>query len=149
MSDAYGNSILFTYTDVEGKKLLQTITDAIGNTIQFSYQQDRIVVQQGEKAYTYVKSTLEGVEVLSQVWDPQGRSTSYIYESKSATYNLCSRCGSPQNPYALITAVVYPTGARTVYGYEVVTREISKTATNQVYRVISGKIATVRRAAMR
>ncbi|EFM08672.1 YD repeat protein [Paenibacillus curdlanolyticus YK9] len=140
ISDAYNNKITFSYVmDGYYGSVLSAITDSIGNTINIVYNTTSVVLTSGSRSVTYYKTYQNGKELLSQVVDELGRTTTYDYSIKNAQFNLLGTTPSMNNPYALITGVTYPTGAKSVYTYEdsPVTRYIQDNAVNQVYRVKS------------
>jgi RHS repeat-associated protein len=140
ISDSYNNKITFVYTvDLTYGSVLSSITDAIGNEINITYSSSSVVVTKGSQIVTYNKTTKNGKELLSQVVDPLGRVTTYDYNLQDALFNLYGTTPTNTNPYALLTGVTYPTGAKSIYAYESipVTRYIGENAVNQVFRAKS------------
>lgn len=145
ISDAYQNSIQFIYEQNANynRKLLSQVKDAIGNTIRITYASDQVTITQGNKTIVYKKQTQDGVELLDSVTDALGRKTTYSYKLAAAKFNLMTSYPERaiSNPYALISSVVYPTGAKSIYEYEgaPVTRMTGEESMNQAYRLISRK----------
>lgn len=142
ISDAYDNKIEFKYsTQGAYTDVLTDIVDAIGNTIHITYTSSQVVMTLGSKTVTYIKVMDSGKELLSQVWDPLNRATTYDYRIDPAKYNLQGTTPSVDNPYALIEGVTYPTGAKSVYTYDTspITRYLETNMVNQVYRVTERK----------
>ncbi|WP_223067787.1 RHS repeat-associated core domain-containing protein [Paenibacillus caui] len=145
ISDAYNNSIQFSYEQNEayGRKLLSQVKDAIGNTINITYSSTKVTVTQGDKTVVYDKHTQDGVELLDSVTDELGRKTTFSYKLAAAKFNLMASYPERaiSNPYALITSVVHPTGAKTLYEYDEtpVSRYIGADSVDQAYRILSRK----------
>lgn len=142
ISDAYANTIQFHYSALqEYGKVLTGIYDSLGNSLIISYTPSQVTVQKGDETVTYIKTKKNGVELLSQVWDPIGRATTYDYALSPAKFNLLGSTPQMENPYALLLGVMHPTGVKTEYEYETspVTRYIAADAVNQVYRIKSRK----------
>lgn len=140
IADAWGNYINFTYTSVPTYgTVLTTITDAIGNSINISYSATSVVLTKGSQTVTYYKTTQNGKELLSQVVDPIGRVITYDYNLQDAQFNLLGTTPNTSNPYALLTGVTHPTGAKSVYSYQPTptVRYIGASAVNQVFKVLS------------
>lgn len=140
--DSYGNTISFGYTNVSPYGVVLTsVTDAANNSINIQYSPTQVVLSLGDKTVTYAKTTVNGKEMLGQVTDPMGRVTTYQYEVKAAKFNLLGSSPTYNNPYALLTGVVHPTGVKSAYTYEVnpVTRYIGSNQVNQVYRMAERK----------
>ncbi|CAM3317572.1 type IV secretion protein Rhs [Paenibacillus taichungensis] len=145
LSDSRNNDIQFFYefnTIYQGK-LLTSVKDALGNTIQIAYMPSAVTITQGDRTVTYNKQIKNGVELLDSVIDPLGRKTTYAYKLADAKFNLLGF--SPEravaNPYALLTGVQHTTGAKTVYEYEnsPVRRYIGADSLNEAYRVLTRK----------
>ncbi|MEW9702169.1 hypothetical protein ABRS97_23835, partial [Paenibacillus sp. SI92] len=139
--DTYNNTVKFNYTtDPVYGTVLSSITDAIENTINITYSTSKVVLTKGTQTVTYQKTTVNGKEMLSQVVDPIGRTTTYDYYMKDAFFNLLVGTSAPKsNPYALLIGVTHPTGSKTVYTYEdaATVRYTGEHATNQVFRALS------------
>ncbi|MFF2890595.1 RHS repeat-associated core domain-containing protein [Paenibacillus sp. NPDC057967] len=135
ISDSYNNTIKFEYS---GWKLI-SITDAIGNKINITYGEGTVVLSTGTKTVTYTLVKTNGKDLLQKVTDPIGREIGYEYSVKEAKFSLVHTTPSVSNPYALLTGITYPTGAKSVIEYESTptTRYIGKTMVNQVYRAKS------------
>ncbi|MBP1992920.1 RHS repeat-associated core domain-containing protein [Paenibacillus eucommiae] len=142
ISDAYNNTINFGYTVVQPYgSVLTSITDAIGNTINITYTDTSVVLTKGIQTVTYLKTMRQGKELLTQVIDPIGRTTTYDYDIKDAKFNALGTTPETSNPYVLLTGVTHPTGAKSIYTYEdtAITRYIGTNSVNQVYRVKARK----------
>jgi RHS repeat-associated protein len=142
ISDLYGNKIQFAYTSVSPYgNVLSSITDAAGNKINIQYSTTQVTLTKGSQTIVYKKVTQNGKELLSQVVDPAGRVTTYDYAIKNANFNLLGTTPTTNNPYALLTGITHPTGAKSVYDYETlpVTRYIGNNMVDQVYRMASRK----------
>ncbi|MEO3944981.1 RHS repeat-associated core domain-containing protein [Gorillibacterium sp. CAU 1737] len=142
ISDAYGNAIRFLYTNVSPYGLVLTsVQDDIGNAITIAYSAGKVTLTQGNKTVVYTKTAVNGKEMLASVTDPAGRLTTFDYNIKEAQFNLVGTVPDTSNPYALLTGITFPTGARTEYTYEPtpVTRSISSGMVNQAYRLQSRK----------
>ncbi|MFX3646855.1 MAG: polymorphic toxin-type HINT domain-containing protein [Paenibacillus sp.] len=145
LSDSRNNDIQFFYefNTAYQSKLLTSVKDALGNTIQITYTPSAVTITQGERIVTYNKQLKNGVELLDSVIDPLGRKTTYAYKLADAKFNLLGF--SPEraisNPYALLTGVQHTTGAKTVYEYEnsPVRRYIGADSLNEAYRVLTRK----------
>ncbi|MCM3626747.1 hypothetical protein M3194_05145 [Paenibacillus glycanilyticus] len=89
----------------------------------------------------YKKTIQNGKELLTQVIDPMNRKTTYDYSISTAKFDLLSTTPTTQNPFALITGVTYPTGAKTVFEYETTPfkRYTSASSVNEVYRIATRK----------
>lgn len=142
ISDAYNNTIQFTYTYVDPYgTVLSAITDALGNTIQIAYSRTGVTLTQGDRTVTYTKTQapvqdLENrKELLSQVTDAMGRTTSYVYETQNAAFDVVGGGYPKDNPVALLKQVYYPTKARTDYTYESISRTLGYRAFETAFRV--------------
>ncbi|MDQ8734836.1 S8 family serine peptidase [Paenibacillus sp. LHD-38] len=138
ISDAYKNHTQFKYADVSPYgKVLTEISDAIGNKIVIAYTSTQVMLTMGDRQVIYKKTTQNNKELLTQVIDPLQRTTTYDYHVASAKFNLLGSDPYTTNPYALLTGVTHPTGAKTVYEYEgsPVKRYTSTNSVNEVYRV--------------
>ncbi|GKS09278.1 hypothetical protein YDYSY3_02780 [Paenibacillus chitinolyticus] len=142
IKDLYGNKIEFRYAEHSSLgKVLNSVTDSIGNVIQIEYNEQSIVLTKGKEIVTYHKKTEQNFSLLSKVVDQAGRVTAYDYHLKTARFNLVGPTGGGFNPYALLTGISHPTGAKTLYAYEdsPVTRYTSEMSINEVYRVKNRK----------
>ncbi|WP_218154823.1 RHS repeat-associated core domain-containing protein [Paenibacillus sp. UNC496MF] len=138
ISDAYNNNTSFQYADVSPYgTLLTQITDAIGNQITIQYTSSAVTLTMGDRQVIYKKTIQNGKELLTQVIDPLNRKTTYDYSIATAKFDLLSTTPTTLNPYALITGVTYPTGAKSVYEYEAtpVKRYTSASSVNEAYRL--------------
>lgn len=140
VKDLYGNTIEFSYiSDPVYGKVLSYVKDAIGNTISIAYSTTSVKITTGNKKVTYYKTQKNGKELLSQVIDSSGRAVTYNYDIRTAKFNLIGTTPNTDNPYALLTSITHPTGAKTEYTYEGTgtTRFIGENSVNQVFRVTS------------
>ncbi len=144
ISDAYNNTLQFMYSYVEPYgRVLSTITDALGNTIQIAYAPTGVTVTQGDRTVTYTKAQAPvqdssiSKELLSQVTDAMGRTTSYVYETQNASFDLVGGGFPKDNPVALLKQVYHPTKARTDYTYEGFSRKLGSSASEIGFRVNS------------
>lgn len=143
IADLHNNTIDFYYemNSTYSRKLLSQIKDAIGNTIQISYNGSRVTISKGNQSVVYNKRTERGVELLDSVTDAQGRRTTYSYSLSEAKFNLFEYTPErmTSNPYALLSKVQHPTGAVTEYVYErsPVRRKIGADSFNEGYRLQS------------
>lgn len=140
ISDLYGNTVRFTYSqDPTYGKVLTGVEDAVGNTLTIAYSTTSVVLTAGSRKVTYYKTEQNGKELLTQVIDPLGRAVTYDYSIKTAKFNLIDVTPTTENPYALLTGITHPTGAKTEYSYEdsPTTRYIGEKSVNQVFRVKS------------
>lgn len=138
ISDAYNNHTQFKYATVTPYgKVLTEISDAIGNKITIAYSSTQVTLSMGDRQVIYKKTTQNNKELLTQVIDPLQRTTTYDYHVASAKFNLLGSDPITTNPYALLTGVTHPTGAKTVYEYEgsPVKRYTSSNSVNEAYRV--------------
>ncbi|MEF3311883.1 polymorphic toxin-type HINT domain-containing protein [Paenibacillus sp. GYB004] len=141
IADVHGNTVDFTYSQITPYgKVLTSIKDAIGNTINISYTSTNVVLTQDDKTVTYNKQIINGKEFLGGATDSQGRTTSYSYQVSNAQFNFPSNTNANQpanNPYGLLKTITHPTGAKTQYRYEAnpVTRYFGPIGYNQAYRV--------------
>ncbi|MGF7036581.1 RHS repeat-associated protein [Paenibacillus mucilaginosus] len=142
ITDTYeSNKIDFLYTThpVYGK-VLSSITDSIGNTINITYSETEVVLTKGNEVVTYRKvKSYNGIELLSQVEDQMGRKTTYDYKLADARFHLYALDPTAYNPYALLRGITHPTGAKTEYVYESspITRLTGNESVNQAYRILS------------
>lgn len=142
ISDAYNNKVQFVYSsDPTYGTVLTSITDAIGNSITIAYSASQVTLTKGTRQVVYYKTTQNGKELLAQVVDVAGRATTYDYDLKSAKFTLYDQAAPASNPYALLTGITYPTGAKTIFEYmPPIVRKIGEyNATNEVYRIKSRK----------
>lgn len=116
ISDNYDNKIQFYYSILDDK--LAAIIDGVGNSIKIFYTANYVTVTKGDYSISYHKTNQNGVDLLTQVEDSAGRITTYDYSIKDALYNMHGSTPLNSNPYALLTGVTYPTGAKSVYYYE-------------------------------
>lgn len=142
ISDYYNNNaIKFNYTQnaTYGRPLLSSITDAIGNTLSISYTTTNTIISYGNKSITLNKTSQNGKELLTSAIDALGRTTTFNYKIATASYNLVGTTPNTSDPYALITSIVHPTGAASIYTYETnaVTRYVGVTSVEQAYRMQS------------
>jgi len=138
--DKFNNTVLFNYTDDPTYgTVLSSIVDAIGNSINITYSTSAVVIKKGTETVTYNKTTVNGKELLTQVVDAVGRTTTYDYYMKDAFFNLLGTTPYTSNPYALLIGVTHPTGSKTVYSYEdsATLRFTGENAVNQVFRATS------------
>lgn len=140
--DVHANKIQFFYTQhaTYGRKLLNQVIDAIGNSITINYTETAVTLTKGTNTVTYNKhKDASGIELLDAVTDTGGRRTTYSYQLANAKTNLINDYPerAKSNPYALLTSVQHPTGAVTAYQYETapVTRYMGESSINEVYRV--------------
>lgn len=140
ISDNYNNTIQFKYAvQANYGSVLTSIVDAIGNTLNISYSSLQVKLTLGNKTVTYIKDIVGNKEILSQVRDSMNRVTTFDYDIKGAVYSL-PEMSDTGNPYALITGITFPTGAKSIYTYEPVRRHFDNSSLiNQVYRVIKRK----------
>ncbi|MDI4649593.1 RHS repeat domain-containing protein [Cohnella hashimotonis] len=142
ISDAYNNKVQFAYSsDATYGTVLTSITDAIGNSISITYSATQVTLTKGTRQVVYYKTTQNGKELLTQVVDVAGRATTYDYDLKNAMFTLYDQAYPASNPYALLTGISYPTGAKTIFEYmPPIVRKIGDyNATNEVYRIKSRK----------
>ncbi len=138
--DTRGNAINFYYSSYTYGGTLSRITDSIGNSINISYSSSEVVISKGNETIVYYKVNQNGKELLSQVRDSMGRVTTYDYSIRNARFNLNGTNPDYMNPYALLTGVTHPTGAKSVYSYETdpIKRFLSgPLEVNQFYRISS------------
>ncbi|MBD2872135.1 S8 family serine peptidase [Paenibacillus arenilitoris] len=138
ISDAYNNRTQFKYANVSPYgKVLTSITDAIGNEITIGYTSDQVTLTLGDRQVVYKKTVQNNKELLTQVIDPMNRVTTYDYHIANASFNLLGSNPVTSNPYALLTGVTHPTGAKTIYEYEgaPVKRYTSSNSVNEAYRI--------------
>ncbi|MEW9699816.1 RHS repeat-associated core domain-containing protein [Paenibacillus sp. SI8] len=138
--DKFNNTVLFNYMDDPTYgTVLSSIVDAIGNSINITYSNSAVVIKKGTETVTYNKTTVNGKELLTQVVDALGRTTTYDYYMKDAFFNLLGTTPYISNPYALLIGVTHPTGSKTVYSYEdsATFRFTGANAVNQVFRATS------------
>ena|GEM_PF-821553 len=142
IADPYNNTIQFHYsTQGNYTNVLSSIKDVIGNTIDITYSDGQVKLTLGNNTVTYFKIKESGKELLGKVRDPLNRETTYDYAISTAKYNLQGTTPAQDNPYALITGVMYPTGAQSLYTYETtpITRYIDDNMVNQTYRITGRK----------
>lgn len=140
ISDAYGNPVQFFYTNISAYgNVLTSIIDAIGNKISITYSTSQVILTMGDRQVVYNKATKNNKEVLTQIIDPIGRVTTYDYQIRTAKFDLTGTTPITENPYALLTGVTHPTGAKTVYEFESnpVKRYTSTNSVNEAYRLAS------------
>ncbi|MCM3748343.1 hypothetical protein M3223_13385 [Paenibacillus pasadenensis] len=152
-SDAYGNNIDFKYSEQPNYGIvLESITDAINNKIQFTYDSTGISIQQGAKTVRYNKTTNHKparhpaeklpypYDTLVSVTNSLNRTTTYEYEEKNSLVKL-SQDTAVNNPSLLLKKINYPTGSATQYDYEATPfyRQFGEHSRQDVYRTISRK----------
>ncbi|CAG7648207.1 hypothetical protein PAESOLCIP111_05552 [Paenibacillus solanacearum] len=153
ISDAYGNTIQFEYKQVESYgKVLGTIRDAIGNTIDINYTATQVILTSNGKTVVYTKVLQDNIfpdqpwrnkktDLLVSVQDVMGNTTRYAYlEGDTPSFNLTNNSGiAVPNKHAYVNTVEYPTGARTMYTYESVPifRYYSENSFTRKYRLTS------------
>jgi RHS repeat-associated protein len=140
ISDLYNNTIQFEYKDVVPYgKVLTKVSDAIGNEINISYSETEVFLTMGDRTVRYekTKDPKGNKELLSQITDPSGRKTQYIYEIAHTPFDLVGNFIMADNYSALLKQVYHPTMARTDYIYESTTRSLGIDAKETVYRVKS------------
>lgn len=141
IADLHNNKIDFHYemNSTYNRKLLTRIKDAIGNTIQISYNVSTVTISKGNQSVVYNKRSEQGIELLESVIDTLGRKTAYSYSLSNAKFNLFESMPErmASNPYALLTKIQHPTGATTEYAYEKnpIRRSIGADSFNEVYRL--------------
>ena len=125
IQDANGNRLQFSYTynSTYGSDLLSKIWDEVGNAITIAYSQTAVTVTQGSKQVVYKKQIAPGTtdrELLTEVADQAGRRTVYDYQIMDATFDQIDYRYPirTHDPYALLTGITYPTGAKSVFQYE-------------------------------
>jgi RHS repeat-associated protein len=125
--DALGNETKYTYD----AQLISSITDPLGNTVRFEYDNAGRVTRQ---IYPFNAVSEFGYDALGRrtsETDPLGRTTTTNYRPDG----LIASITNPQNQktsfeYDLAgnqTAVIDPLGNRTSFGYDAVGRQIRKT----------------------
>lgn len=137
ISDPYNNTIQFEYSDISPYgKVLTKVKDAIQNEMIIAYTASGVTLTQGDRTviYTKVKDPQGNKELLSQVTDAQGRTTSYVYHIARASFDLIGNGRTMDNYAALLKQVYHPTKARTDYNYSGVTRSLGQVATETIYR---------------
>ncbi|MEW9700826.1 RHS repeat-associated core domain-containing protein [Paenibacillus sp. SI8] len=140
ISDAYNNTIQFEYANVSPYGVVLTkVKDAIQNEINIAYTTTDVTLTQGSRTvkYTKIKDPMGNKELLSQVTDPAGRDTSYVYDIASAPFDIVGYGRMLDNYSALLKQVYHPTKARTEYTYSAFTRNLGLSAKENVYRVSS------------
>ncbi|WP_176835548.1 MULTISPECIES: RHS repeat protein [unclassified Paenibacillus] len=138
--DTYNNTIQFEYSHVSPYgSVLTKVRDAIGNEIQITYSTAEVILTQGDRRVTYTKTkdSQQNKELLSQVTDAQGRTTSYVYETAIIPFDLVGGAKPKDNYVALLKQIYHPTKARTDYSYQSFSRSLGKKATESVYRIQS------------
>ncbi|WP_372010394.1 RHS repeat domain-containing protein [Paenibacillus chitinolyticus] len=139
ISDSYQNNIQFEYSYVSlYGTVLTKIKDALQNEITIQYTSSEVTLTQGERTVKYAKTKdpQGNKELLSQVTDPAGRKTQYVYEVASAPFDLVGH-KKKDNYVALLKQVYHPTNARTDFSYDSYNRSLGTRATETVYRVKS------------
>ncbi|MFC4104265.1 S8 family serine peptidase [Paenibacillus xanthanilyticus] len=145
IADPYKNSIDFHYsTHATYGKVLTSVKDSIGNSIDITYSEKEVVLMQGTRKVVYHKDIHtyqklrevpipQTTERLAAVTDVGNRLTSYQYDVKDAYVTFTYEAG--YNPYMLLKSITYPTGAITAYEYEgPVIRFTTAMAFRQVYK---------------
>ncbi|QAV17807.1 hypothetical protein PC41400_09085 [Paenibacillus chitinolyticus] len=138
ITDAYQNTIQFEYQDVTPYgQVLTKIKDAIGNEISIAYTEKEVTLTSGERTVKYdkIKDPQGNKELLSQVTDPAGRKTQYVYNVEAAPFDLVRDPKMKDNYVALLKQVYYPTKARTDYTYEKFNRSLGYFGQETVHRV--------------
>ncbi|WP_372008773.1 RHS repeat-associated core domain-containing protein [Paenibacillus chitinolyticus] len=138
ITDAYQNTIQFEYQDVTPYgQVLTKIKDAIGNEISIAYTEKDVTLTSGDRTVKYdkIKDPQGNKELLSQVTDPAGRKTQYVYSIEAAPFDLVRASSMKDNYVALLKQVYHPTKAKTDYTYETFTRSLGVYAKETVHRV--------------
>ncbi|TVX92177.1 RHS repeat-associated core domain-containing protein [Paenibacillus agilis] len=134
-TDAYGNSLYFTYRrNYKEAPYLTEVRDPIGNKLTFTYEGNKIVVSNGkeqvtyQKAYVYDEQHNVNVSYLHSVTDTAGRTTYYSHQFAPSTFDMTSGMDDKvRNDYALINGIFHPTGAKTLISYDSVERAHEQT----------------------
>lgn len=139
MTDAYNNTIKFTYEEdipYYGKALTE-IADDSGNKIVITYTQTTVTLTQGDRKVTYtkMKDPMGFRDLLAKVEDPMERTTSYVYAMENAPFDIVGGGFPADNPIALLKQVNYPTKSRSEYSYVPFKRSLGESATETVFRV--------------
>ncbi|EAR66173.1 hypothetical protein B14911_10577 [Bacillus sp. NRRL B-14911] len=140
IEDTYGNYIDFLYsTNPVYGKVLSEINNNTGKKISISYSTNEVNVTQGQKVVKYLKSKRDDIELLNQVIDPLGRTTTFDYQITDAKFNLLNSNPEKINPYALLVGITHPTGAKTSYNYNGIPSKvkIGENAVNEQYSVVN------------
>jgi len=138
ISDSYNNTIQFEYQNVSPYGLvLSKVRDALGNEMSITYTANEVRIVQGDRVVKYdkIKDPQNNKELLSQVTDPLGRKTQYVYEIASTPFDIVGYGRMKDNYTALLKQVYHPTKARTDYTYQAFNRSLGNSgAQERVYR---------------
>ncbi|MEW9713011.1 hypothetical protein ABRS97_27950, partial [Paenibacillus sp. SI92] len=154
IKDNNDNTIQFFYSHFEGYDYFPTqIQDAIGNTINIDYQPSQVTLTSGRKTVIYNKVPKDvaipdqpwfntKIDFLASVQNAQGTTQySYLPGDNVTSFNFTSKdYGDAKTVnHALLSAVQYPTGAKSIFSYEnsPVSRYGAVYAYSQEYRAIS------------
>lgn len=144
IKDAYGNTIDFKYTAIDGARVLEQIQNNDGNSFSFTYDGPQITVQQTgtDRKVIYQKTVVDGFPVLSKVTDSLNRTTKFIYSIQDSSFNfLPGLVGNPEEHgithTALLMRMIHPTSAVTDINYEASLKKIGTSATQYVFKVRS------------
>lgn len=168
--DHFGNTITYRYTDrqVYNDKILKvidTITDSIGRTVEFNYDSNLRSTEFNEEKITliakdshqkeiqrvvYTKSRMQlqnnnisdgYAPVLSSITDPSQEKKSFDYDVQVSfftprKYVYPLKTLGAQEPYALLKQVKYPRLVSN-YSYELTERQLGRNGTAEDYRIHS------------
>ncbi|WP_405116038.1 RHS repeat-associated core domain-containing protein [Paenibacillus sp. FSL K6-1217] len=167
--DNFGNKIVFQYVeravyDGANHKVISLITDSIGRTVNFNYENnlnttgsfpgEKIIVtvntnsvESQRVVYTKTRSSLtfngnpDGyAPVLWKTTDQVGQDTLFDYDSSTpGKFNYVTKISDANagyNSYNRLTKVSYPS-SYTKYSYDLVNRNLGSSGIGQEYRVTS------------
>lgn len=101
------------------------MTVALPNNITLSYQVKNV-------------ASRENYKVLETYVDPVGSTTQFSYTLQNAGFDVLSKSTSAaNNEYLNLTSITHPTGARSVYTYEMADRNLGSRGLTKIYRLAS------------
>jgi RHS repeat-associated protein len=139
INDKYDNAIQFYYANVSPYgEVLVKVTDALDNAIQIAYSTTEVTLTMNDQMVTYHKGPWADKEFLGSVTDAEGRTTSFGYDGSVTKYNLLGNGYEDGSNYnLLLTQVVHPTQAQTIYTFGSYRKSIGTTASEDTWFVQS------------
>ncbi|MFE5321462.1 polymorphic toxin-type HINT domain-containing protein [Paenibacillus sp. NPDC056579] len=152
--DTYDNEVTFSYiSHPTYGSIIDTITDSIGNKMEFKYYDDRVEVSLGDRTIRYNKLKKEIYyphpsrnkpflnttrEFLESYVDAQDRRQVYEYTiNNESRFSFTGPTPTFANPTAALTKVTHPTGAASEYTYGSTPRLIGEYSRKHVPKVNS------------
>jgi RHS repeat-associated protein len=141
--DSYNNQITVSYVSkpVNGGSnylVIDKIIDSLDRVVQFTYTNNSITISYSGKTIKYNKMSIPNETnemVLSSVVDENGEETKYGYLFEQTSFSFLSSITAGTIKYANLTKVTYPTESKTLYNYQIATKNFGSGGTLHYYRV--------------